>query len=299
MRLRNLDLNLLLVFDAVLRERSVVRAADGLAISQPAVSHALNRLRHALKDKLFVRTPAGMSPTPRAEQLALPVRKALNELQLAVEGDTFDPSTADRRFTIAVNNYAAVVAAGPIVAAVRAQAPNVRLSLVPSGTLNLRDRLDRGELDLAVSGRAIDGERFASQQLIEDRFVAVLRSGHPALRKKLTAASLAELQHLGISSSPEDLSFLDEFLKARKSSRFVASDVPYLSAGAVLVQSNLVAILGRKLAMEFRRAYPIEIRELPFEASLLQSVMSWHRRFDDVPAHRWLRSTIVGAATTL
>ena len=299
MRLRNLDLNLLLVFDAVLRERSVMRAADSLAISQPAVSHALNRLRHALKDKLFVRTPEGMSPTPRAEQLALPVRKALNELQLAVEGDTFDPSTADRRFTIAVNNYAAVVAAGPILAAVRAQAPNVRLSLVPSGTLNLRDRLDRGELDLAVSGRAIEGERFASQQLIEDRFVAVLRSGHPALRKKLTAAALAELQHLGISSSPEDLTFLDEFLKARNNARFVASDVPYLSAGAVLVQSNLVAILGRKLAMEFRRAYPIEIRELPFEAPFLHSVMSWHRRFDDVPGHRWLRTTIIGTATTL
>jgi DNA-binding transcriptional LysR family regulator len=283
----------------VLRERSVVRAADSLAISQPAVSHALNRLRHALKDQLFVRTPAGMSPTPRAEQLALPVRKALNDLQLAVEGDTFDPSTAERRFTIAVNNYAAVVAVGPIVAAVRAQAPNVRLSFVPSGTLNLTDRLDRGELDLVVSARAIDGERFASQLLIEDRFVAVLRSGHPALRKKLTAASLAELQHLGISSSREDLTFLDEFLKAHKSARVVASDVPYLSAGAVLVQSNLVAVLGRKLALEFRRAYPIEIRELPFEAPLLHSVMSWHRRFDDVPAHRWLRGTIVGTTNTL
>lgn len=299
MRLRNLDLNLLLVFDAVLRERSVVRAADSLAISQPAVSHALNRLRHALKDKLFIRTPAGMSPTPRAEQLALPVRKALNELQLAVEGDTFDPSTADRRFTIAVNNYAAVVAVGPILAAVRAQAPSVRLSLVPSGTLNLADRLDRGELDLALSGRVIDGERFASQQLIEDRFVAVLRSGHPALRKRLTAGVLAELGHLGISSSGENLEFVDAFLKARKNARFVASDVPYLSAGAVLVQSNLVAILGRKLALEFRRAYPIEIRELPFEAPVLHSVMNWHRRFDDVPAHRWLRSTIIGAATTL
>lgn len=299
MRLRNLDLNLLLVFDAVLRERSVVRAAESLAISQPTVSHALNRLRHALKDKLFIRTPAGMSPTPRAEQLALPVRKALNDLQLAVEGDTFDPSTADRRFTIAVNNYAAVVSVGPILATVRAQAPTVRLSLVPSGTLNLTDRLDRGELDLALSGRAIDGERFASQQLIEDRFVAVLRSGHPALRKRLTAGALAELGHLGISSSGENLDFVDAFFKARKSARFVASDVPYLSAGAVLVQSNLVAILGRKLAMEFRRAYPIEIRELPFEAPVLQSMMSWHRRFDDVPAHRWLRSTIIGAATTL
>src|ERR1700761_4362520 len=117
MKLRSLDLNLLLVFDAVLRERSVGRAADALAISQPAVSHALNRLRHALKDKLFVRTPSGMLPTPRAAQLAVPVRKALDELQLAVEGNRFDPSSTERRFTLAVNNYAAVVAAGPIIAA--------------------------------------------------------------------------------------------------------------------------------------------------------------------------------------
>lgn len=107
-----------------------------------------------------------MPPTPRAKALALPVRKALNELQLAVEGDRFDPAQADRRFTIAVNNYAAVVATGSIVAAVRAQAPKVRLTLVPSGTLNCADKLDR-ELDLAVSARALENERFASHLLIE------------------------------------------------------------------------------------------------------------------------------------
>ncbi len=299
MRLRNLDLNLLLVFDAVLRERSVVRAADALALSQPAVSHALNRLRHALKDTLFVRTPSGMIPTPRAEELALPVRKALDDLQLAVEGNSFAPASADRRFTIAVNNYAAIVAVGPIVAAVRAQAPKVRLSLVPSGTLNLSDKLDRGELDLAIAARTLEGERFASQLLMEDRFVAVLRGGHPALRKKLTIAELAKLKHLAISSSGENLDFLDTFLQARKSVRSVASDVPYLSAGAVLVQSNLVAILGRKLAVEFRRAFPIELRDLPFEAPRLQSVINWHRRFDDLPAHRWLRDTIIKATATI
>jgi DNA-binding transcriptional LysR family regulator len=298
MRLRNLDLNLLLVFDAVLRERSVVRAADALSISQPAVSHALNRLRHTLKDRLFVRTPSGMMPTPRAEQLALPVRKALNELQLAVEGDTFDPSTADRRFSIAVNNYAAVVAVGPIVAAVRAQAPNVRLALVPSGTLNLADRLDRGELDLAIAGSEEAGQRFASRVLIDDRYVAVLRGGHPVLRKKLTVEALAATPHLAISSSGEDLAFVDQAM-TQKGTRSVALDVPYLSAGAVLVQSNLIAILGRKLAQEFRRAHAIEIREVPFEAPRLRSIMIWHRRFDDVPAHRWLRDTIVAATSAI
>ena len=122
MNLRTFDLNLLLVFDAILRERSVMRAAEALGLSQPALSHALNRLRYLVKDQLFVRTPAGVMPTPRAEQLALPVRKALNDLQIALETETFSPSTADRQFVIAVNNYAAVVLAAPIVAACRAAA---------------------------------------------------------------------------------------------------------------------------------------------------------------------------------
>src|ERR1700755_71008 len=133
MNLRQFDLNLLLVFDAVLRERSVMGAAQALALSQPAVSHARNRLRYLVKDQLFVRTPKGMMPTPRAEQLALPIRKALNDLQLALEAETFTPSIAERRFAIAVNNYAAVVMTGPIVAACRAMAPRIRLSLRPSG----------------------------------------------------------------------------------------------------------------------------------------------------------------------
>lgn len=137
MNLRNFDLNLLLVLDAMLRERSVIRAAEALALSQPALSHALNRLRYLLKDRLFVRTPEGMMPTPRAEQLALPVRKALNDLELALEMEKFSPATADRRFVIAVNNYAAVTLAGPIVATCQAQAPKVQLSLRPSGTLTL------------------------------------------------------------------------------------------------------------------------------------------------------------------
>jgi DNA-binding transcriptional LysR family regulator len=107
------------------------------------------------------------------------------------------------------------------------------------------------------------------------------------------------MSHLGISSSGENLDFVDEHLRKHKRARIVAAEVPYLSAGAVLIQSNLVAILGRKLAVEFRRAYPIELRELPFEAPPMSSVMSWHRRYDDVAAHRWLRETIFAATAAL
>src|SRR2546421_7659627 len=108
-----------------MRDRSVTRAGQRLGLSQPAMSHALTRLRHMLKDELFVRTPDGMVPTPRAELLAQPLRSALSEMQLALEPTVFDPAASDRRFSLAVNNYAAVVLAAPLVAAVSAAAPAV------------------------------------------------------------------------------------------------------------------------------------------------------------------------------
>src|SRR6202043_4199039 len=113
-----IDLNLLVVFDAVMQERNVTRAGERIGLSQPAMSHALSRLRYMLKDDLFVRTPEGMVPTPRAEMLAQPLRNALSEMQLALEPAAFDPAASDRRFSIAVNNYAAVVLVAPLVAVV-------------------------------------------------------------------------------------------------------------------------------------------------------------------------------------
>src|SRR5882762_5314854 len=149
------DLNLLIVFDAVMQERSVTRAGQKIGLSQPAMSHALNRLRYMLKDQLFVRAPEGMVPTARAEQLAAPLRHALSEMQLALEPEDFVPQQASRRYTIAVNNYAADAA------------PSVQLDLRPSGTLRIVDLIDRGEVDLAIGSVADPGERFALAPLLE------------------------------------------------------------------------------------------------------------------------------------
>src|SRR2546423_8534305 len=122
---RAFDLNLLVVFDGLMQERSVTRAGRRLGMSQPALSHALNRLRYLLKDQLFIRTPKGMAPTPRAEQLALPLRKALADMDRALEPEAFVPAEASRRFSIAVHNYAAIVLAAPLVSAVFATTPNL------------------------------------------------------------------------------------------------------------------------------------------------------------------------------
>jgi DNA-binding transcriptional LysR family regulator len=299
MKLTTFDLNLLVVFEAILRDRSVTKAGDRLGLSQPAMSHALNRLRWQLKDQLFIRTPEGMAPTPRAEQLAHPIRRALSELQTALDPEEFIPAEAERRFTLAVNNYAAVVLAGPITAECAALAPNVRVALRPSGTLNLPDMLDRGELDVAIAAVDPPADRFASHVLVEDRYVAVMRRGHPVAQKKLGLKAFAELPHLVISSSGEDLSFVDAALAAAGCTRTIGLEAPYLSAGTVLVQSDMVAVLGAKIAQEFRRAYAIELRDLPFKSPPLRSVMLWHKRFNDQAAHRWLRELMVSVAAHL
>src|SRR3982074_3734433 len=156
------DLNLLIVLDAVMQERSVTRAGGRIGLSQPAVSHALGRVRYMLKDELFVRTPDGMVPTPRAEQLAEPLRRALNDMQLALEPETFVPAEANRQFVIAVNNYAAVILVPGLLMAVAAAAPGIRLDIRPSGGVDVPALLDRGELDIAIGTFDDTGERFAA-----------------------------------------------------------------------------------------------------------------------------------------
>jgi DNA-binding transcriptional LysR family regulator len=299
MNLAAFDLNLLLVFDAVMQDRSVTRAGGRIGLSQPAMSHALNRLRHMLKDELFVRTPEGMKPTPRAEQLAVPVRNALNEMQLALESETFIPAEAERQFAIAVNNYAAVVLATPLVAAVSAAAPAVRLDLRPSGTLDLVGLLDRGDVDLALGGTDSPGERFAAAPLLEDPFVMVMRRGHPASQRKLSAAAFAALPHLEISSSREDTGFIDRWLGEHGFARRIALRAPYLSAAAILVQSDLVATLSRRIAQEFVRNHPLELRKPPYDSPRVRTLMLWHRRLDRHPAHRWLRDVILSVTKSL
>jgi len=293
------DLNLLIVFDAVMHERSVTRAGSRIGLSQPAMSHALNRLRYMLKDELFVRTPEGMVPTPRAEMLAQPLRNALSEMQLALEPAAFDPAASDRRFALAINNYAAVVLAPPLVAAVSAGAPAVHLALRPSGTLDIVERLDRGDLDLTIGSVDSPGERFATAPLLEDPFVMVMRRGHPASRRKLSAAAFAALPHLEISSSGEDTGFIDRWLVASGLVRRIGLRAPYLSAGPILVQSDMVATLSRRIAQEFVRNHPLQIREPPYDSPRVRTTMLWHRRLDRHPAHRWLRDVILSVSKSL
>jgi DNA-binding transcriptional LysR family regulator len=286
------DLNLLIVFDAVMQERSVTRAAGRIGLSQPAVSHALGRLRHMLKDELFIRTPEGMMPTPRAEQLADPLRRALNDMQLALEPETFVPAQAARQFVVAVNNNAAVVLASPLLTAVTDAAPGIQLDLRPSGLRDMPALLDRGELDVAIGTFDDVGERFAGAPLLEDSFVVAMRCDHPAARRELTPQALAGLSYLEISSSGEDTGFVDDWLGTRGLTRSITHRAPRLAAAAILSSTDLVAVLSRRLAEHWVQRYGVTTRKLPFASPVIRTEMLWHRRFANQPAHLWLRKLI-------
>ena len=293
------DLNLLIVFDAVMQERNVTRAGQKIGLSQPAMSHALNRLRYMLKDQLFVRTPEGMVPTPRAEQLAAPLRRALSEMQLALQPESFVAQQADRRFTIAVNNYAAVAVSPTLVAAAADAAPSVQLDLRPSGTLRIVDLLDRGELDLAIGSFADPGERFGLVHLLEDRFVLATGRDHPAEPGDRSPDAIAALAYLEISSSREDTGFIDDWLAEHGLARRIAHRAPYLAVPRILSQSDLVAILCRRVAEAYLRIDKLQLRELPCPSPPVTIGMLWHRRLENQPANTWLRELVAAVCHRL
>jgi DNA-binding transcriptional LysR family regulator len=301
MKLAAIDLNLLVVFDAVMQERSVTRAGDRLGLSQPAISHALMRLRHMLKDELFIRGPKGMIPTLRARQLASPVRQALDGLQNSLEQTEFDPSKATSSFRIAVDNHSARVLVGPIAMRLRKIAPGVTSEFRPTGMLsfNILDPLENGEIDLAIGPFAEQGARFSRQSLLKDDMVAVLRKNHPATRGELSIETFATLPHLEMSSVRLSSDFVDQALARRKLARRITLRAPFISAVDILVHSDMVAILPRRVAEELARYYPLAIRVLPHASPTIETAMIWLRRLDDQAAHRWLRETVVNVCKGL
>jgi DNA-binding transcriptional LysR family regulator len=286
-----IDLNLLVVFDAIMRDRSVTRAGQRLGLSQPAISHALTRLRHMLKDELFVRSPNGMVPTPRAEELATPIRIALDGLQQSLEPIQFEPSKATTSFRIAVDNYAAIVLVAPIAARIAKIAPGVTLDFRPSGTLNVLELLDRSELQLAIGPSGVQGERFSRRRLLQDQFVVVHRKGHPAaMGQEFPTEKLTTLPQLEISSAQFGSDLEDSGL--RRSKAKAAMRAPFLSAAPILATSDLVAVLPLNVASNMISSHNLVFHRLSRSPKPIESAMIWLRRLDNQPAHAWLRDVI-------
>jgi DNA-binding transcriptional LysR family regulator len=288
-----IDLNLLIVFDALIRERNLTRAGRLLGLSQPATSHALARLRHMLHDDLFIRSPEGMQPTPRAQQMAEPIHDALQVLRLTLEPEEFEVTRSARNFTIVVNNYAARAIVPTLARKVGEIAPNISLDIRPVGMADVLDQLDADGADVALATLVDGGERFKCVRVTDDDYVAILDKDHPAAQNpSLSIECLAEIPHVVITSSGDDTSFVDRALEACNLVRKVATRVPFLSIVLMLVGSDRLSILPRRSAMGLSLVCPLVVRELPFPSPRIALSMIWHRRLDNQPAQRWLRGMI-------
>lgn len=245
-----------------------------------------------LQDDLFVRTPEGMQPTPRALQMAESVHDALQALKAALEPEAFDPGLAQRSFTVAVNTYAARAIVPGLARRIAELAPRVSLDVRPLDQSDAYGQLDNGDIDVLLTTLADGGERFKCVRVTDDDYVAVFDAQHPVTREaSLSATQFAEIPHILITSD-EDTSFVDARLAEQGLERKIAARVPFLSIVLMLVGSNRAVVLPRRVAVDLARICPVAVRDLPFPSPRIALSMIWHRRLDNLPAQRWLRATI-------
>jgi len=295
MDLHGIDLNLLVAFDALMAERSVTRAGVRIGRTQPAMSAALSRLRTLLGDELFVRSPEGLQPTPRALDLAEPLGHALAEIQRTLEfTQVFNPASSTATFSIGLSEHAAFVVLPKLLASLRQHAPNI--VLLVRNFVHRDDAvalLDAGEADITIGVPHAPAGRILSQALFEESFVCILRKGHAEAGAPLTMESFLRMSHLLVSPENERFGAVDAALAKQGLRRRLALTLPQLYvAPALVASSDLVATLMEGVVHASGYADKLYISPPPLTLGRVKFGMSWHRRNDVHPAQRWLRGII-------
>jgi len=285
----NFDLNLLRVFKAVYVARNVRRAAEMLGLSQPAVSHSLTRLRLRLKDQLFVRAPGGVLPTPRAHDFARSVESALATIEASLgEADCFDPQVSRRRFVMHMSDLGQGEFVPVLMEDLRVQAPHLRIEVTQLPLDDVLPALEQQRIDLAL-GHLPDLRGTTHERLVADRYVVVVRSGHPLSGSLATRRTMDRLEYVVAQSHPEPLKALVR-LGLEPQVRVV---LPHYSAVPdVLVASDLAAIVPHRPALRYAQHFPLEMAETKLELPPLEISAHWYWRAEHDPGNRWLRETL-------
>ncbi len=291
--IRGLDIGMLKTFDALMRERSVSRAAARLFLSQPAVSASLNKLRRTFGDPLFTRTAHGVLPTARAEALAPQVERLLVDLAALLAEPVFDPARSDRVFRIAASDYAGSIVLPPLSRALAACGSGVRIALEPPGAGPLTERLHRGELDLAIVARLRPVADLRHLVLYEDGYVYALRAGHPRAAEPLTLDLFCDIPQtfLGYGSSVLD-DTIDQALA--RSGRHRRAQVVVSSFAQILHQlehADHAAVLGRRVAQAYADRLHLQPPPLPLPG--YRNLLCWDARSEGDVGWRWLRDQVL------
>jgi DNA-binding transcriptional LysR family regulator len=288
MNIRNFDLNLLLVLNALFEERSVTRAAERLNLSQPAVSSSLNRLRDAFGDPLFVRTQRGVLPTPRAEELARMAKSVLFEVEQMVGDRPFDPASSHVTFTIGANDYGQFSVVAPLLHRLQKIAPHVKFQ-VKLLAEDIGEQLAKQEIDVAITLLSEPPEDSIAAPLFDEAFVGVTSADNKHFPKRLSLDGFCELPHVRVSPANTRLGDpVDEALATLGRTRNVVLTVPnFFMIPRMLRQSSFVSVVPQRLLTYFH--WTLREVALPLKLHGFTMNLIWHRRTDASVRHRWLR----------
>ena len=295
MNIRNLDLNLLLVFDAVFSSGSVSIAAKRLNMSQPTVSSALARLRGSLKDPLFIRHAYGVTPTARAQQLAGPIHQALDLVQNAVAPSVeYDHRSDHSTFWVAMEDFGEIVLMPVLVDWLAQVAPGMKISVCREMGSAAGEAMRDGQIDLTVEYLKVAGKHIEVRHLFDEERVCVARSGHPSVGDSITLESYLALPHVTLNHRVTGGGTVNRVLNDMGLRRNVAMEVPhYLSMPIVMQHNDYIATMPRRVAMRLAAVHPLKIVKMPFALPGLEIYLKWHKSRSADPRHQWLRGSIL------
>lgn len=294
MNLAEFDLNLLVIFEAIYKEKNLTRAGQRLNLSQPAISHALNRLRSAFDDPLFVRHGYRMEPTPLTEELRGNIRRILELTTRTLEDrGPFDPFRSTRTFHIGMQDYPMLVVLPRLLKTIREVAPNIKIRTFHLTIENRKKALEDGKLDMVIGVRQDFGSSIFQQYLFRDREVCILRKDHPLVKSELTLEDYLKCEFIGLSVSDVKLAQMDIKLKEMGLKRKIRLTVENeVTIPQLVSQSDFLSNIAELVAKEYLGWLPIKVFPLPVDLDDFEFYQYWHARHQKDPGHAWLRKFI-------
>ena len=291
-KLSAIDMNLLVVLEALLSERHVTRAATRVGLSQSATSHALTRLRELYRDPLLARSGSKMSLTPRAHALLPVVTRALGDLHATITGEpAFEPRTSQRVFRLCADDYTQAMLLPSLLAYLEQAAPGVDLVIVQSP--NPKALVEEGQVDLTFLVGAHSPTGLQSQKLFEEGFVCMVRKQHPSVKRSLTLSQYLALRHVVVAPAGGPGSVVDTELEKRGKQRRVALRVgSFLVAPLIASKSDLISTGPERLARRLATIHPLRVLPPPLPLPPFTFWLTWHARLENDPAHVWFRSVV-------
>ncbi len=295
MNLRSLDLNLLLIFDAVYNERSISMAARKLHLSQPTVSNALARLRERLQDPLFERSSQGMAPTMRAKSLAEPIRQALDVLERGLRGsDAFEFKQSTREFVVAVEDYGETIILPRFFDWLGEVAPHIRIKIRPEPSTLLKVALRDGTVDLALDYFALRDPAYRNKCVLTETLLSLSRRDHPEVGEKLNLETYLALRHVVLAQRTDSMPMIDLALSKRGLQRHIAMTVPHFLSMPMMVQSSkMICTLPRRMAHLYADHFRLKTHAVPLRTPQFPLYLIWHDSVDGDTGHQWFRNHLI------